>query len=286
MANAILVTGSTGTVGTEVVRQLSAAGVNVRAAVQATSNVEKIKGAGVEPVVTDFTKPESISAALEGTEKIFLLTPPAPKTEELATRIIEAAKQSSLKHIVRLSVIGADLEPGYTLGRWHRQTEKEIEASGIAYTFLRPNFFMQNFLGQATIKSQGAFYDSSQDSRASHVDVRDIAAVAVAALTQSGHEGKAYEITGPEALSNYEIADILSSVTGRKIAFVPVSDDDVRKGMRESGVPDSYLEPLIELFAIKRAGQMAVVSPAVEGVTGRKPISFEQFARDYVEAFK
>jgi uncharacterized protein YbjT (DUF2867 family) len=108
----------------------------------------------------------------------------------------------------------------------------------------------------------------------------------VAALTESGHEGKAYDITGPEALSNYEIADILSSVTGRKITYTPVSDDDVRKGMVDAGVPESHLEPLIELFVIKRAGDMAIVSNAVGEVAGRKPISFEQFARDYIGAFK
>lgn len=286
MASTILVTGSTGTVGREVVKQLSAAGASVRAAVQATSNVEKIRGAGVEPFVTDLGDSESIQSALDGVERAFLLTPPAPNTVELAARFIEAAKKSGLKRIVRLSVLGAYAEPGIALTRSHRQTERDIEASGIAYTFLRPNFFMQNFLGQATIKSQGAFYDSSQDGKASHVDVRDVARVAVAALTESGHEGKAYDLTGPQALSNYEVADILSSVAGRKIRYVPIPDDDAREAMRGAGVPDQYVEELIELFANKRAGRAAAVSLAIEEVTGRKPTSFEQFARDYVEAFK
>ena len=286
MAYPILVTGSTGTVGSEVVKQLAAAGATVRAAVQETSNTEKIKRAGAEPFVMDFTEAESVRAALAGVERAFLLTPVIPDVTGLTTEFVAAAKDVGLKHIVKLSVLGVDSEADFLFGKQHRQAERDIVDSGIGYTFLRANFFMQNFLGQASIKAQGAFYDSSGDAKASHVDVRDIAAVAVAALTGSGHEGKIYDITGPEALSNFEIADILSSVTGRKVTYVPVSDDDARNGMSGAGMPDWLIGAMLELIEIKRAGYLQTISSDVEPVIGRKPITFEQFARDYVEAFR
>jgi uncharacterized protein YbjT (DUF2867 family) len=286
MASPILVTGSTGTVGSEVVKQLSATGARIRAAVQATSNAERIKQAGAEPFEMSFTDAPSIRAALEGVEKAFLITPVIPDQAQAAARFVAAARDAGLKHLVKLSAIGADSGLAYQFVKEHHQIEQDIEDSGMAYTFLRPNFFMQNFLGQISIKTQGAFYDSSGDSKASHVDVRDIAALAVAALTQSGHEGRAYTVTGPEALSNFEIAQILSSVTGKPITYVPVYDDDARNGLKAAGVPDWLVEALIELILAKRAGYMQVIASDVEQIIGRKLIPFEQFARDHVGAFK
>ena len=285
MASTILVTGSTGTVGTEVVKQLAAAGVTVRAAVQATSKTEKIRRTGAVPVVMNFDDAGSIKAALDGIDRAFLITPVVPDQAVPSRQFLEAAKQTGLKHLVRLSVLGVESGLDYAFGRQLRQSEQEIRESGIAYTFVRPNFFMQNFLGYESIKTQAAFYDSAGDSRASTVDARDIAAVAAALLTQPGHEGKAYDVTGPQSLSNFEMAEVLSSVAGRKISYVPVSDEDARKSMQAANMPGWLINALIELIMIKRAGATAAVSPDVERLIGRKPISFEQFARDHVEAF-
>jgi len=286
MANPILVTGSTGTVGSEVVKQLAAAGATVRAAVQATSNTERIKRAGVEPFIMNFADAPSLSAALEGVEKAFLLSPTTPEQEGVTAGFVAAAKAAGLKHIVKLSVLGVDAEADFMFGRQHRQSERLIVDSNIAFTFLRANFFMQNFLGQTSIKAQGAFYDSSGDAKASHVDVRDIAAVAVRALTESGHEEKIYDLTGPQALSNFEIANILTSVTGNKITYVPISDEDSRQGMQAASLPEWLIDALIELIQVKRAGYLQSISADVEPQLGRQPITFEQFARDHVEAFK
>jgi uncharacterized protein YbjT (DUF2867 family) len=285
MANTILVTGSTGKVGSQVVQQLAADGINVRAAVQATSKINAIKRVGAEPAVIDFKRPGTFQPALRGVERIFMVTPFVPNMVEIAANLVEEIKKAGIKQIVRLSAMGADAEPAITLGRWHREAEKVIEASGIDYTFLRPNMFMQNYLSMPTIKAQGAFYMPTGDGKASYVDTRDIAAVAVAALTKSGHEGKAYEVTGPAALDNYQVAEILSKVTGKKIDYVSVSDDDARKGMRNADIPEWAIDVLLELYGIQRAGYTSHISPAVEQVTGKKPIAFEQFAKDYVEDF-
>jgi uncharacterized protein YbjT (DUF2867 family) len=286
MASTILVTGSTGAVGRGVVERLAAAGARVRAAVQATSKTDAITRAGAEPVVMNFNDGDSIRAALEGVERAFLLTPVVQNHVELASTFIQAAKAAGLKYLVKLSVIGAGENAPYLLGREHAQTENEIVESGIPYAFLRANFFMQNFLGYDTIKSQGAFYDSAGDAKASPIDARDLSSSAAALLSKSEHENQAFDMTGPESLSNSELAEILTTVTGKPISYVQVSDDAARQSMLASGMPDWLVDGLIELTAFKRANQTSVVSQAVERITGRPAITFEQFVRDHLAAFQ
>jgi uncharacterized protein YbjT (DUF2867 family) len=286
MSDIIFVTGSTGKVGTQVVEQLAASGANVRAAVQATSNVEAIKRAGAETVVMDFNDRESIRKALEGVGKVFLVTPLVHNMVDVTAGFVEEAAKSGVKHIVKLSVMGADAETPIVLALWHREMENKIESSGIPFTFIRPTHFMQNFLGMPTIKSQAVFYQSTGDGKTASVDTADIAAVAVKTLSEDGHEGKAYDVTGPEALSNYDVAEILSRVTGKQVSYVDVPDEVIRSGMTAGGVPDWLVESLIELNAAQKAGHTAAVSPAVEEVTGRKPKSFEQWAGENIDAFK
>ena len=160
MPSKILVTGATGNVGSKVVERLSATGASVRASVQSSSKADKLKNAGVEPVEFDFTNPETLRAAFDGVEKVFLLTPFVPNMVELGLRAIEAAKKAGVKYIVRMSAMGADAEPAIQLGKWHREVEKAVESSGIPYTILRPNSFMQNYSTALSgdIKAQSAFY--------------------------------------------------------------------------------------------------------------------------------
>jgi uncharacterized protein YbjT (DUF2867 family) len=287
MPDTILVTGSTGNVGSQVVKQLSSFNGNVRAAIQSKNKANEIKNARAQLVEMNFNKPETISMALEGVEKLFLLTPFVPNMVDISMNLVNEAKKANVKHIVKQSAFGSDMEPPHiTMNKLHRQVEEAIESSGINYTFLRPTSFMQNYLGFANfIKSQGLFYAPLADSRTSFVDIRDIAAVAVEALTKSGHENKAYNITGPEAVSNYDIANILSKITGRKVTYVNVSDDDARKGMKDNGMQEWTINALIELSNFQKAGKASLVTSEVERVTGRKPISFEQFAKDYSETF-
>lgn len=144
MPTTILVTGATGNIGSHVVKQLTAVGATVRAAVQTTSKVEAIKGPRVQLVELDFNKPETLRAAFQGVERVFLLTPVVANMAELGIKSVEEAKRAGVKYIVRSSALGADAEPGIRLGRWHREVEKTIESSGIPFTILRPNSFMQN----------------------------------------------------------------------------------------------------------------------------------------------
>lgn len=285
MSNTILVTGATGNVGSQVVQQLIATGITPRIAVRSVKKADALKQAGAEPVEMDLDKPETVQPAFAGVDKVFLVSPFVTKMVELAAILVEAAKKANLKQIVRLSAMA---QPGITLSKWHGEVEKMIEDSGISFTILRPNGFMQNFVNSMadTIKTQNAFYAPVGDGKVSLVDIRDIAAVAVAALTIKGYEDKAYEITGSEALSNQQAASILSQVLGRTINYVDVPEDTARQVMQSSGMPDSLINALLELYGSYKAGQASTVTPAVEQVTGKKPISFEQFARDYADAFK
>jgi uncharacterized protein YbjT (DUF2867 family) len=288
MTDTILVMGATGNVGSQVVKQLADTGANVRAAVRSPRKAESLKSERVSLTEFDTDKPKTIEAAFQGVDKVFLLTPLVPNMVELSANLVAAAKKAGVKHIIKSSGMGAEVEPGITLTRWHREAEKAIEASGIAFTFVRPNGFMQNYanFNGVTIKTQNAFYLPVGDGKVSYIDTRDIAAVAVAALTQDGHEGKAYEVTGLEAISNQEIAEIISQVVSRKINYVDVPEDAARSEMKQSGMPAVLIDMTMELYELYKAGYASEVTPTVEQVTAKKPISFVQFANDYAEAFK
>jgi uncharacterized protein YbjT (DUF2867 family) len=290
----ILVTGSTGTLGGEVVKQLSSStpAVNIKAGVHSAQNVNKVKdGDKVEVVLIDYNKPETLKEALSQVDKLFLLTPDVPNAHELASKLVIEAKKAGIRHIVKQSVMGADLEADVGTFRLHRQAEKIIEQSEIPFTFLRPNEFMQNFVNFHShfIKNNNAFYLPLEDAKVSLVDVRDIAAVAVKSLTEDRsdkHNNNTYLITGPEALSYYQAAEILSSATDKKISYVNISEEEARGAMKEMGMSDWLINTISELHDYFRKGNASQVSSAVEEVTGKKPISFSQFAKDYAEAFR
>ncbi|MBI5178638.1 MAG: SDR family oxidoreductase [Nitrospinae bacterium] len=279
-----MVTGATGNVGTELVKKLSAAGVAVRAAAHSMAKAEKVRGPNVEIAELDFDKPETVSAAFYGVDKAFLLTPFTRNMAEQGKRLVDAAKKGGVKHVVRLSGFGADAEPGIQLGRWHRAVEKHIESSGMGYTILRPNNFMQNFIAHFRAAG-GVYYLPLGAGKISYIDIRDIANVAATVLTAPGHEGKAYTLTGGEALTVGEVAGTISAATGKKFAYVDVLEEAARKAMLEHHVPDWMASALMELHAVGKAGYAAHISPDVEAITGKKPITFGQFTRENAPAF-
>ena len=279
----ILVTGASGTVGSEVVKQLSAAGAKFR--VMFRSKEDKAP-AGAEVAIADFSDPATLRSAMRGVERVFLLCAPVPNLAELEGNAIDAAQAAGVKHIVALSVIGA-AEAAHTFARPHHEVEEKLRRSGVQWTLLRCNGFMQNFLQFAgTIKSQNAFYSAGENSKASWVDVRDIAAVAAKTLTSAGHEGKGYEITGPEALSYGEIARKLSAAVGREVKYIAITPQQQRDAMLKAGVPQYAADAILDLQRFYDAGEAARVSGDVERVTGRRATGFDQFARDFAAAFK
>jgi uncharacterized protein YbjT (DUF2867 family) len=282
----ILVAGSTGNVGFALIRELAAMGVPARALVRTPEKVATVAQEGVEATVGDFGAPETLDVALKGVERAFLLTPPDPRQPEWENNFIEAAERMGVRRVVKLSALGPDAGPPMRLRRIHSECERILEESSMGWTLLRPNLFMQTTLTFAEqVAAEGRFYAPLAEAKTSMIDVRDVATVAAKTLTDERHEGKVYELTGPEAISHREIAEKLSKVLERPVEHVEVSLDDARGGMIEMGMPEWLADALYELFEVRQAGYMAGVTNAVGQVTGREPRSYEEFARDYKEAF-
>jgi uncharacterized protein YbjT (DUF2867 family) len=236
--------------------------------------------------VGDFSQPETLAQALAGVERVFLLSPPSPQQVQWQGNLIDAAKQAKVKHIVKLSALGAAEHSPISVVQWHWQTEQHLKASGLPYTILQPHFFMQNILGFASsIIAAGKFYAPMREGRISLVDVRDIAAVAVAALTEDGHTGKTYIVTGPEAVSFADIAAQLSRAIGQPVSYVDVAPEAARRSMLSTGMPAWFVEDLILLYEAFSAGHGELVTDVVAAVAKKPPLSFEQFARDYAQVF-
>ena len=280
----ILITGASGNVGREVVKQALAVGLEVRATFQSPAVAAKAP-AGLDGVIMDYAKPETIRAALHGVEKIFLVGPPVRDLPALEANFVKEVRAAGRKHIVKLSALGGR-ESMFPSG--HRDSEESIEASGLPYTFLRPNGFMQNLVNDhaGTIRSQDAFYGCQGSGAVSLVDIRDIAAVAVIVLAATGHEGKSYALTGGESLTNEQVAEKISRVAGRKISYVDLPAAELKKGFLSAGTLDWSADALIDLQRLYREGKASLMADDVERLTRRKPITFDQFARDYAFAFK
>jgi len=279
----ILITGASGNVGREVLKQISQAGHRVRAAYQSSQKAAEAPS-GAETVIVDFNRPETLRAALIGIDSVFLVGPVAANLVELESRATEEIKRVGAARLVKLSAMGTRAA---TFPRQHAESEDRIKASGVAWTFLRPNGFMQNMViyNRATVHGQNTFYGSAADGKVSQIDIRDVAAAAVRVLTEDGHLGKTYTLTGPAALSNAEAAAILSSALGREIRYVNLSPDQMKQALVGAGVPEWNANGVIDLEALYREGGASTVSPDIEHVLRRKPIAYEQFARDYASNF-
>ena len=280
----ILVTGATGTVGREVVLQLVAAGERVRAMTRDPKKADF--DPKVEVVAGDLGDPGTLDGAVAGVDRVFALST-GPQLGVHDANLARAAKKAGARHVVKLSVLGAGSDAHNVIADWHEAGEKAIRESGLAFTFVRPGMFMSNALNWArTAKSQGKVFSNYRDGKVPPVHPRDIAAVAVKALTSSGHEGKSYPLTGGEALSMEEQVAILSEIVGKPIVFVRISDDAAREGMLKAGMPPVMVEALVEISGAQRTGTASEPLPTVEQVLGRKPLTWADWVRENAAAFR
>ena len=287
MTPKILLTGATGTIGGFLVERLVAAGGSgVRVLLRDEGKAPALRGLGLKTYVGDFHKAETLPPALAGVDRLFLLSAADPRQVEMQGCVVEAARRAGVRHIVKLSASCAGPDLPTPIKRWHYATEQQIVRSGIPYTFLRPNCFMQNMLKWSrSIREQGYFRMPIGDALVSQVDARDIAAVAAAVLTEDGHEGRTYEITGPEALSFQEVAEHFSSALGVAIRYKRASYEECRRQMIEMGMEEWLADAVTETDRLMAAGGAAHVTDTVARVTGREPIPCRRFIGDYAEAF-
>jgi uncharacterized protein YbjT (DUF2867 family) len=280
----ILVTGATGNTGRALVEALVERGAPVRAMVRTEADRGKLP-TGVDVVVADFDETTAVAAALGGAERAYLVTPSSEQAEDQQKRFADLAAKAGTSHLVVLSQLGSQEHSPVRFLRYHAAVERRVRDLGIGYTFLRPNLYFQGLLTFAgSIAAEGTFFAPIGDARVSAVDVRDIAAVAAVALTEEGHEGATYTLTGPEAITHAQIAAAITDATGRTVRFVDVPQEAFADSIRGL-LPPWQVDGLLEDYAHYRRGEAATVSPAITEVTGAAPRTIEQFARDYAAAF-
>jgi uncharacterized protein YbjT (DUF2867 family) len=273
----ILVTGASGNVGSALLTELRAAKVPARAAYRDPAKV------GPGAVRLDFADPASLTPAFEDVDAVFLLAGASPDQATLELNVVDAARKAGVR-VVKLSVWRADegLSP---IARMHRPAEEALIASELPWTILRPNFYLQNFLRQPSIRAAGVFATPLITAPISFVDAADIARVAARVLSTDGHDGRIYDITGPEALTYDEAASQFSEILGRPIRYLGQPDEEARAAMLARGMPEFYVDALIEVAQAYRTGGAEKVTTTVPDLTGREATTFAAFVRAHREVF-
>jgi uncharacterized protein YbjT (DUF2867 family) len=282
----ILVTGATGTTGGEVTRQLLEGGHRVRVLARGPEAASKLPE-GAQAVIGDHDDVASLDAAFAGVEAAYAVTPVSLRGVAWMRNLIDAARRAGVRRFVKMSGMTASPDSPSVLIRDHASADEYLRASGIPYTILRPNSFMQNQLGSiGTIKAQGAFYQATGEAQQSVIDVVDVAAVAVKALTEPGHEQQTYVLTGPESLGFHEIAAKIGRTIGKPVAYVPITTEAAEQGMKGSGLPDWLAHDIAEFFGSIATGAFAGTTDDVQRVLGRPPASFDQFLARHAAMFQ
>lgn len=283
----ILLTGATGKTGGETAKALAARGVKARALVRNMEKAAALKAAGIELVQGDVGDAASVRKALAGIERLFLLLPNGEQQLAQEKQVVDLAREAGVRHIVKMSSMESMVNATAPIPQMHWASEQYIRASGIAWTMLRPNFFMQNFLASAkSIKENRTFSLPMGDGRTAMADTRDIGAVAAEALAGKGHEGKSYDITGPEVLTFHQVAERFSAVLGTKISYVP-ADPAAYLAILKRVLPEWHANAVSALFGEIAAGEVLPhLSDTVRRLLGREPVSLEQFIRDHIAAFR
>ena len=283
----ILFTGLTGAVGTEIIKLLPEYGIWARGLVRNPDKAEAIRQAGVEVIPGSLEDEDAVSASLQGCDRAFLLMANSRQQLELEKSFVDAARNAGVGHIVKMSANGADSNSKALLKRYHGASEQHILESGLRYTLVRPNFFMQNMLHVAApIVEQDKFFMPMREGQVGIIDIRDVAHFVLTVLTGSGHDGKTYEITGPELVSFHGIASQLSEVMGREISYIDQPAAEFKSSLLQWVPDDWYVDTVSELFELIAQGSGALINDEYAQVTGREPTTLGRFFRDYSAFFK
>ncbi len=245
--------------------------------------------AGVATVIADFADKSSLTKALQGIGALYLVCAPIPQLVELESNVIDACRQSGVAYVVLNSALGAGDYPK-SFPSWHRKVEDKLQGSGLGYSILRPNTFMQNLVtyNAPSIRAQAAFYSAMGDARISFIDVRDIAVAAAKILSEpAAHAGRIYELNGPQAFNYTEVAALIAKVAGRPVQFVSIPEEAQRKAMLDLGMPDWQVNALLDLqryYTVEKKG--AEITPVLEQILGRSAIRMEQYVNENKDAFR
>jgi uncharacterized protein YbjT (DUF2867 family) len=283
----ILVTGASGNAGGAVVNELLTTAAPFRAMYRNQQDAAKAPP-GVATVIADFSSMESLQQALSGIESVYLVCSPTPTLVELESSMIDACRGSGVKHLVLNSALGAADFPK-SFPAWHRAVEDKLKASGLGYTILRPNSFMQNIVSYLapSIREQGAFFAAMGDARVSYLDLRDIAAVVARVMASpAAHLGKTYELNGPEAITYSDLAQRIARACGRQVKFVDIPEAAQRDGMLAMGMPEWQVHALLDLQHYYTCGQGGEVTGVLAALLGRAPLNLDSFLEEFKNSFR
>ena len=273
----ILITGASGSVGKAVLQEAIRKESRIRAMFRSKEEAAKAPS-GCETVLADYADKQSLRSAVDGVTSVFVVCSPIPQLVELEGNVLDVCKESGVKHVVLNSALGAGDYPK-SFPSWHRKVEDKLKATGMSYTILRPNGFLQNIVAYnaPSIRAQGAFYVATGDARVSYLDVGDIAVAAVKALKGGVHAGKTYELHGPEAISNQELAKRISKVTGRTVSYVDIPESAQREAMLALGMPEWQVTALLELQQYYKLSGGAKTDGLLRSLIERDPVTLDQY---------
>jgi len=273
----LLVVGASGTVGSELAKQLAAAGHTVRKATSRTPSAP-------DQVPLNLLTGEGRDTAFAGVDRAFFLAPPGhTRQDQLLNPLVDAARAQGVQKVVLMSAMGANADEAAPL----RVAERHLEASGLAFNVIRPNWFMQNFntFWLHGILTQGQILLPVGDAKGSFIDARDIAAVAAELLVSDRFNGQDFDLTGAEALDHHQVAALLTQATGKAIGYTDIPPEAMREGLLAAGLPADYAEFLLTILGYFKAGYAERITDAVQAITGRAPRTLAQYAADYKAAW-
>jgi len=282
----ILITGASGSVGKAVLQEAIRKEPKVRAMYRSKGEAAKAPS-GCEAVLADYSDKQSLRKALDGVTSVFVVCSPIPQLVELECNMLDACEETRVKHVVLNSALGAG-DCGKSFPSWHRKVEDNLKATALNYTILRPNGFLQNIVtyNAPSIRTQGAFYAAMGDAKVSYLDVADIAVVAVKALAGGVHAGKTYELNGPEAISNQELAKRISKAAGRTVRFVDIPESAQREAMLGLGMPEWQVTALLELQQYYKQGGGANTDGLLQALIERAPVTLDQYLTANAKEFR
>lgn len=284
----ILVTGATGSVGREVVKQLREAGHKFRALVRAREGAAKLALSPAETAIGDFTDAASLTTAMKGVAAVYLSCRGGPDQPALEWAVAQAARAAGARKVVKLSAMAASDMSSTHAKRLNGMAERRVMETGLPYTMLRPTNFMQNFINYnvAGLAKSRTLRHAVGDARIAFIDTRDIAAVAIAALTEAGHEGRAYDLSGPEALSYHDVATKLSKAAGLEFRYEPVSDAELVRLLVAAGSSPAAARGSLSLQQYYREVGTGPVNGWTEVITGKPSRTLDAFFAEHAALFK
>ena len=282
----ILITGATGKTGSAAVQELSNQNIPFRVLIRNEEKRNQITDMGGEVIIGAIEDDAALNQAMEGVQKALVLLPNSEQQLFLEKKVVDAALEANVQHIVKMSSMEAVPEATSPIPKLHMQSENYIKNSGMNWTMIKPNFFMQNLLGSGkTIVEQNKFFLPMGEGKAGMIHTKDVGTVIAKVLSEDGHEGQNYEVTGPEILSFHDVAEIFSKVLGKKVDYINVPIDEYKKTLSQFLTNQWHLDSVIDLFKDIAEGGIEDKTDTFQDLIGKSPCSLEQFIQEYSFVF-